>query len=244
MTRSQSLIISGFIFSLANNHGFVTTCPGEGRSSSSCGPTVCQASEGRYAETPFLPLIGAGAGCSCFMIQWWDCRGILTIVTKSCCAPTPGFVYDAAHFRTLSDEWLFHCSTVWMKQQPILHLLFGIWRFCKIDECIGTSGPHVCAESVPLGTDGCPSLSSLQGRRLARRGKLTAAAFLSCFYSWSWEEEVADRCWVIKLQMGLSRFLFRAGVDGYTEKEHFAAYPRRFFPCQFWEHFTEVMTDT
>ena len=109
MARSQSLIISGFIFSLANNHGFVTTCPGEGRSSSSCGPTVCQASEGRYAETPFLPLIGAGAGCSCFMIQWWDCRGILTIVTKSfCCAPTPGFVYDAAHFRTLSDE----CFTV------------------------------------------------------------------------------------------------------------------------------------
>ena len=60
MTRSQSLIISGFIFSLANNHGFVTTCPGEGRSSSSCGPTVCQVSEGRYAETPSLPLLGVG----------------------------------------------------------------------------------------------------------------------------------------------------------------------------------------
>ena len=181
---------------------------------------------------------------SCLMIQWWDCRGVLTTVSKSCCPPTPGLVYDAAHFHTLSDEWLFHCSTVWMKQQPILHLLFGIWRFCKLDECVGTSGPQVCAESVPLGTNGCPSLSSLQGRRLARGGKLTAAAFLSCFCSWSWEEEVADRHWVIKLQMGLSRFLFRAGVDGYAEKEHFAAYPKCFFLCQFREHFTEVMTDT
>lgn len=34
----------------------------------------------------------------------------------------------------------FQCPTRWMKQQPILQLLFGILRFCKIGERIRTSG--------------------------------------------------------------------------------------------------------